>query len=129
VAEPDPAAIYGALATVAAVTAALQTSAVFAVLPDADRLESRSAAATPGTQQYTDLRRDATSYRVRVGALTMPLALINIAVIVAWGDVVFSRITSDWVFITPWGAVAIAWIVLLSLPIWLIIRATKVLKP
>jgi hypothetical protein len=122
-------AIYGALATVAAVTAALQTAAVFAVLPDADRLESRAARATPGTQEYTDLCNDASSYRIRVGTVTMPLALINLAVIVAWGDVVFDRITSDWVFRTPWVAVALAWVVLLYMPIWLIVRATKVLKP
>jgi hypothetical protein len=127
-AGPDPAALYGALATVAAVTAALQTSAVFAVLPDADRLESRAARVTPDTQQYTDLHDDAKSYRVRVGIVAFPLAVINLAVIVAWGDVVLCRITSDWVFVTPWAAVAVAWIVLVSMPLWLISRASKVLE-
>lgn len=120
---PDPVAIYGALATVAAVTAALQASAVFALYPDAGQLEARHDAADPGTQAMTEVTHDAKLYRTRLIILNSPMALINALVLAAWGDVVFARMAVDWVFVAPWVGVLVAWGSLLAIPGWLFRRA------
>ena len=119
----DPVAVYGALATVAAVTAALQAAAVFALYPEAGLLEDRHAGATPDTQAMTDVVRDAKLYRRRVMILNSPMAFINALVLAAWGDVVFARMPSDWVYIVPWLGVLLAWGSLVAIPGWLFERA------
>jgi non-ribosomal peptide synthetase component F len=122
-ASVDYVAVYGALATVAAVTAALQAAAVFALYPEAGLLEERNDAAAPGTMAETDVRRDAKHYRTRVVILNSPMALINALVLLAWGDVVFCRIPSDWIYIVPWVGVLLAWASLVAIPAWLFARA------
>ena len=115
--------VFGALATVAAVTAALQAAAVFALYPEAGLLEDRGAVATPGSQALTDLRRDARLYRTRVLILSSPMAAINALVLAAWGDVVLCRMSSDWIYIVPWVGVLLAWASLVTIPAWLFRRA------
>ncbi len=118
----DPVAVFGALATVAAVTAALQASAVFALYPGAEQLEDRHDNADPGSQEMTDVKKDAKLYRARVVILNSPLAVINALVLAAWGDVVFVRMSTDWVFVAPWVGVLVAWLFLVAIPGWLHLR-------
>jgi hypothetical protein len=118
-------ALYAALATVAAVTLALQSSAVFALVPDADRLATRHEAAVPGTQSYNDLLKDAKAFRLRILIMSGPLASVNLAVLAAWAKVVFCRVDSDWVLTTPWIAVVIAWACLVALPAWLHVQSPR----
>ena len=70
----------------------------------------------------TDVTRDAKLYRTRLVILNSPIVLINALVLAAWGDVVFARIDTDWVFVVPWVGVLVAWASLLAIPGWLFAR-------
>jgi hypothetical protein len=98
----DPVALYGALAAVAAITAALQTSATFAAYADVGSLESRYASAAPGSQELTDVQADARASLRRAVALNAPAVVVNAFVLASWGDVAFVRLKIDWVFVLPW---------------------------
>lgn len=102
---PEPLDLYTALATVAAITTALQASAALAPVTQVGHLEERHRTASPGSQELSDVKADARKAKKAALWLTVPASLVNGVVLVAWGAVTF-RAPWDWVLVAPWGAVA-----------------------
>jgi hypothetical protein len=103
----DYVAIYAALATVAAITSALQGSAALAVSSRINQLEDDFDDTRDRTNERQKAERHARSDRTGLVALNVVAGLVSLAVLVAWGDVVFCRMNTDWVFIVPWCAIAV----------------------
>jgi hypothetical protein len=108
----DPAALYGALAAVAAITTALQTSAVFASYADVGAIEARFDASRPSTQERVDAKNSAKVSLGRAVLLNVPGVAVNGCVIAAWGDATLVRTKADWVLILPWVGVLLTFVFL-----------------
>lgn len=104
----DATAVYAALATVGAITSGLQGSAALASTARVNQLESGFDATRPRTNERQQAAEDAKSSRPGIVIVNVASAVVCAAVLLAWGDVVFARMTSDWVFIVPWFAIAVA---------------------
>jgi hypothetical protein len=110
----DPVAVYGALAAVAAITAALQTTALFASYADVAAIETKYDSSTASTQPRTAARSSAKSSLKRSTVLNVPGAIVNGCVIAAWGDVTLARATNDWVLTLPWVGVLVTFLFLVG---------------
>jgi hypothetical protein len=118
--------LYAALATVAAITAALQASATFTPITQVERLEERHSDASPGTQAMTDVRADAKKAEKAAMWLTLPAALVNGVVLVAWGAVALDRSTLDWVLVAPWAAVTAVSLFLAAITVNVVVRIRRI---
>jgi hypothetical protein len=101
----DPTALYAALATVAAITSALQGSAALGCTTRVTQLEGAFDASRPNTNERQRAKADGKGSRTGIVVLNVASAVVSAAVLVAWGDVVFGRMPCDWVFIVPWCAI------------------------
>jgi hypothetical protein len=115
----DPIALYGALAAVGAITAALQTSAVFASYADVNSIEDRFDRARPSTQDRADAVTDARSSLTRATLLNLPAVVVNALVLSAWGDVTLARAQRDWVLVLPWAGVLLTFLFLVGAVLYL----------
>ena len=104
----DSVALYSALASVAAITTALQASAVLFLLSQLAARTKEIDAASPGTQAETDARKAAKTSRTASRLTNFPAATVSAAVTAMWGVVVLDRIDWDVVLFVPWLAVALA---------------------
>jgi hypothetical protein len=122
----DPIALYGALAAVAAITTALQTTAAFASYADVGAIEGKFDASRPSTQERTNAIDDAKASLGRASVLNVPGVVVNGCVIAAWGDVTLVRAQADWVLILPWVGVLLTFLFLFFAVISLHERLTAV---
>lgn len=108
----DYVAIYAALATVAAITSALQGSAALAASSRISQLEDEFDDTNPNTNERQRAESHARRERSGLVAVNLVAGLVSAAVLVAWGDVVFCRMATDWVFMVPWFAIAATFVVM-----------------
>jgi hypothetical protein len=105
--DVDP-GVYGALATVAAITTALQS--VVAILPLQRSMELGDLTDNPvqGTAIYNDAKKAARRDFWRHGMLNAVAVLINGCVLAAWFKVgVYAARPDQWEYWLPWCAVAV----------------------
>lgn len=109
----DAIAMYGALAGVAAITTALQALVALVPLSQVSDVEQRKNASGSGTAPYNIAKADAKKYMTGAILLNVPAALVNAAVIIAWGYVVLEVIPNLHPYLVlPFGAVCAAWLYL-----------------
>jgi len=106
--SPDQAALYAALAAVAAITTALQGLIVLQAISDWMRLDDAfRASGGKGTQAFEDAKRSAARSRTVFGVFGVVSSAINIAVLVGWyGVLPPTNIDLAWTLSVPYWAVA-----------------------
>ncbi len=99
--------LYAAMASVAAITTALQAAVALQFFGEASRLAEESAKAAPNTAGASESR--VAAGRVKRGALLLnsPAILVNASVIASWGGS-FLGATVSWVLLVPWVAIGVA---------------------
>lgn len=102
----DPTALYAALATVAAITSALQGSAALSASTRVASLETAFDQTRPSTNERQRASAEARQSRPGILVVNACSAIISSAVVAAWGEVTFCRSDNDWVLIVPWIAIA-----------------------
>jgi len=121
----DP-SLYGALATVAAITTALQAAVGLTPLNDSSDIRRRMAASSPGLSAYDRAKTDAES-RLRADVLlNLPALSVNGAVLASWCGL--GILHARWVLWLPWAAVVLAAIFLFvcaAIGSWSLARAHK----
>jgi hypothetical protein len=104
--------LYGALATVAAITTALQAAVGLTPLNDFSDLRRKMDDSSRGQPAYDKARSDAVT-RLRAGILlNAPAAVVNAAVLLSW--VGLGIFQCGWVLWLPWIAVLAAALFLLG---------------
>jgi hypothetical protein len=102
------AAIYGAIAGVAAITTALQSVVALQPLRSAIDIGRRKRSSSRGQAQYNDAKHDAGRDFFILLALNVIAAGINGSVLAAWWKVGVAEVSPrDWEFWVPWLAVTL----------------------
>lgn len=104
--------VYAALATVAAITTAVQASAAVVTLDRADRLSEELPRTTVGDLRRVDLELEAKRALKTGLLLTVASSSMNLAVLVSWGSVTLQAPETPWNLVLPLGAVTLISIVL-----------------
>lgn len=100
------AGLYGALATVAAITTALQAAVGLIPLSDSSEIRHRKEASSPGQPEYDKAKEDA-GIRLRSAILlNVPVLLVNSAVLASWLGI--GIVHAGWALWVPWVAVVVA---------------------
>ena len=103
--------LYGALATVAAITTAIQAAVALVPLNDSADIKRRKESSTRGAADYARAETDAGTRLRTAVLLNIPAAGVNAAVLVSWAGI--GIFCARWVLWLPWIAVAVAAVFLL----------------
>jgi hypothetical protein len=104
--------LYGALATVAAITTALQAAVALVPLNDSADIKRRKDSSASGLPEYERAKSDAGARLRTAVLLNIPAAAVNAAVLASWGGIGIFQ--ARWVLWLPWVAVASAAVFLLA---------------
>lgn len=104
-ASVDP-GLYGALATVAAITTALQAAVALIPLNDSADIGRQMGSSSPGQAAYDKAQEDAGARLRAAILLNVPAVMVNVAVLASWLGL--GIIHARWVLWLPWAAVVTA---------------------
>ncbi|MFF7124232.1 hypothetical protein [Streptomyces sp. NPDC008240] len=126
----DEVALYTALATVAAITTALQASVALLLISQDDDVRKRKRRSTEGDQDWNDAKRDAGRYFWTGAPLNILTLLVSGTVLASWGGVLESFCSKDsrWYLSLPFIAVLVIWFVLLVVVIVYLARVRNARK-
>ncbi len=100
------AGLYGALATVAAITTALQAAVGLTPLSDSSDIRRRKEGSSPGQPTYDKAKEDAGTRLQAAILLNVPALVVNGAVLASW--VGLGILQDGWALWLPWAAVVAA---------------------
>ena|SRR5208282_4358511 len=96
-------ALYGALATVAAITTALQAAVGLIPLTDSLVIDRRMESSSPKEAEYEKAKEDAGVRLWTAAFLNVPIVVVNGAVLASWLGL--GIVHDSWVLWLPWAAV------------------------
>jgi hypothetical protein len=111
----DQIATYGALATVASITTAIQATVALLLVNQEDDVRRRKASSVGRTQARNSAIADAKRYFRTGSVLNFGALTLNGAVLASWGGIVYSICSSDreWYLLWPFIAVDVIWLILM----------------
>lgn len=126
----DEIALYTALATVAAITTAIQATVALLLISQDDDVRKRKRRSTSGDQDWNDAKRDAGRYFWTGAPLNFLIMLVSSAVLASWGGVLASFCSKDrrWYLSLPFIAVLVIWVILLGVVIVFLERVRRARK-
>lgn len=101
----DSLQLYTSLASIAAITTAIQASVSLFASTRATTIGTRIEAAAPGTHSLNKARDDAAASFGAVVLLGILAGGANGAVLLPWGVISLRRLEFDWVLLSPYWAI------------------------